>query len=125
MPLGLAVGSANTHNQKLFVETFDNLPARRPARFGRPQHMCLDQGYDSDAIRSLFERGGDQMHLRSRGQERSDNRTRGKGARRWVVKRLFSWLNRDGRILVRWEKKVQNYEALSHQVFAHIFWRNS
>ena len=29
------------------------------------------------------------------------------------------------RILVRWEKKAANYEALLHLVFAHILWRNS
>jgi putative transposase len=125
MPLGLAVGGANTHDQKPFVETLDSLPLRRPSRSGRPQHVCLDKGYDCDAIRALLKRRGYHVHLKSRGQERSDKRTRGKRARRWVVERIFSWLNRYRRILVRWEKKVKNYEALLHLVFAHILWRNS
>ena len=54
-----------------------------------------------------------------------EKRNRGKRARRWVVERIASWLNRYRRILVRWEKKVENYEALLHFVFAHILWRNS
>ena len=32
-------------------------------------------------------------------------------ARRWVVERTFSWLCRWRGILVRWEKKPQNYLA--------------
>lgn len=124
MPLGLAVGGANTHDQKLLVETLDSVPVRRPSRLGRPQHACLDKGYDSGAIRVLLKRRGYTVHLKSRGQERSDKRKRGKKARRWVVERIFSWLNRYRRILVRWEKKVKNYEALLHLVFAHILWRN-
>lgn len=30
-------------------------------------------------------------------------------ARRWVVERSHSWMNRYRRLLVRWEKKVANY----------------
>ena len=32
-------------------------------------------------------------------------------ARRWVVERTHSWLNRSRRLLVRWEKKAVNYLA--------------
>ncbi len=35
-------------------------------------------------------------------------------ARRWVVERAHSWLNRFRRLLVRWEKKPQNYLAFLH-----------
>jgi putative transposase len=125
MPIGLAIGGANTHDQKLLFETLDGVPLRRPPRSGRPQHICLDKGYDSGAIRTRLTRRGYRVHLKSRGQERSEKRTRGKRARRWVVERIASWLNRYRRILVRWEKKVANYQALLHLVFAHILWRNS
>lgn len=125
MPIGLAVGGANVHDQKLLFATLDSLPLRRPPRSGRAQHICLDKGYDSDAIRARLKRRGYRVHLKSRGQEQSEKRTRGKRARRWVVERIASWLNRYRRILVRWEKKVENYQALLHFVFAHILWRNS
>lgn len=125
MPIGLAVGGANVHDQKLLFETLDSVPVRRPGRAGRRQHICLDKGYDSDAIRRRLLRRRYRVHLKSRGQERSEKRTGGKRARRWVVERVASWLNRYRRILVRWEKKVENYQALLHLVFAHILWRNS
>jgi len=35
-------------------------------------------------------------------------------ARRWVVERTHSWLNRFRCILIRWEKKKENYLAMLH-----------
>jgi transposase len=125
MPLGLAIGGANTHDQKLLLETLDSLPLARPPRSSRRQHLCLDKGYDCEAILRRVRRRGYVPHIRSRGDEQSEMCMRGKRARRWVVERIASWLNRYRRILVRWEKKVANYEALLHLVFAHILWRNS
>ena len=125
MPLGLAVGGANTHDQKLLFATLDSLPVARPSRSVRRQHLCLDKGYDCEAIRRRARCRGYVPHIRSRGEEQSEKRMQGKRARRWVVERVASWLNRYRRILVRWEKKVANYEALLHLVFAHILWRNS
>ncbi len=125
MPIGLAIGGANTHDQKLLFATLDSVPVRRPPRGQRRRHMCLDKGYDSNAIRKRLQRRGYTPHIKSRGEEQVEKRSRGKRARRWVVERVASWLNRYRRILVRWEKKVANYEALLHLVFAHILWRNS
>lgn len=125
MPIGLAIGGANTHDQKLLSATLDSVPVPRPQRSRRRLHLCLDKGYDCDAIRQQLRRRGYVPHIRSRGEEQSEKRMRGKRARRWVVERVASWLNRYRRILVRWEKKAANYEALLHLVFAHILWRNS
>ena len=126
MPLGLAISGANTHDQKLLLETLDSLPLPRPPqRSGRRQHLCLDKGYDCEALRQRLRQRGYQPHIRSRGEEQSEMRMRRKRARRWVVERIASWLNRYRRILVRWEKKADNYQALLHLVFAHILWRNS
>lgn len=125
MPIGLAIGGANVHDQKLLFATIDSIPVPRPKRSGRRQNLCGDLGYDSKPLRARLRRRGYVPHIKSRGQERSEKRTRGKRARRWVVERAFSWLNRYRRVLVRWEKKADNYEALLHLVFAHILWRNS
>ena len=125
MPLGLAISGANTHDQKLLFATLDSLPVARPRHSRRRQHLCLDKGYDSDAIRRRVRRRGYVPHIRSRGEEHSEKCMLGKRPRRWVVERVASWLNRYRRILVRWEKKAANFEALLHLVFAHILWRNS
>ena len=33
-------------------------------------------------------------------------------SKRWVVERSASWLNRYRKLLIRWEKKAENYLAL-------------
>jgi putative transposase len=46
-------------------------------------------------------------------------------ARRWVVERTHSWLNRFRRLLIRWDKKLENYLALLHLACAWITFRAS
>lgn len=43
-------------------------------------------------------------------------------AHRWVVERTHSWMNRFRRVLTRWEKKVENYEAMLHFACSIIVW---
>jgi putative transposase len=125
MPIGVAVAGANVHDQRLVEETLDSIPVPRPRPSRRRrQHLCGDKGYDAAAVRRAARRRRYQPHIKSRGDERTAKRQHGKRARRWVVERIHSWLNRYRRILVRWEKKVANYLALLHLVFAHILWRN-
>lgn len=44
-------------------------------------------------------------------------------ARCWVVERTHSWMNRFRRLLIRWQKKVENYLALLHLGCAFITFR--
>ena len=46
--------------------------------------------------------------------------TPGYRARRWVVERTHSWINRSRRLLVRWEKKGENYLAFLHLACAQL-----
>lgn len=63
-------------------------------------------------------------HIRSRGEEaQALKREAGFRARRWVVERTHSWLNRFRRILTRWEKRGDTYLAMLHLACALITWR--
>lgn len=125
MPIGVAVAGANVHDQRLVEETLDSIPVARPRPSRRRKHhLCGDKGYDSNAVRRAARRRRYTPHIKSRRDERSEKRQNGKRARRWVVERIHSWLNRYRRILVRWEKKAANYLGLLHLVFAHVLWRN-
>ena len=125
MPIGLAVAGANVHDQRLVEATLDSIPVPRPRPSRRrKQHLCGDKGYDAEAVRTRLDAEATPPHIRSRGEEQVQ-RQRGHKARRWVVERVHSWLNRYRRILVRWEKKAANYIGLLHLVFAHVLWRNS
>jgi putative transposase len=60
-------------------------------------------------------------HIRSRGEEARLIKRRARfKARRWVVERTHSWLNRFRRILIRWEKKPENYIAMLHLALSYI-----
>ena len=60
------------------------------------------------------------LHLRTRGEEAHAKRHAGAKARRWVVERTHSWLNRVRSILIRWAKKPANYLALLHLALLHL-----
>jgi putative transposase len=63
-------------------------------------------------------------HIRPRGEEaQALKREAGFRARRWVVERTHSWLNRFPRILVRWEKRADTYLAMLHLACGLITWR--
>ena len=84
----------------------------------------MDKGYDYDDVRELVKEFGFTAHIHSRGEEakliKKSARFR---ARRWVVERTHSWMNRFRRILIRWEKKAENYVGLLHLVCGLITWR--
>ena len=66
------------------------------------------------------------LHLRTRGEElREKGRHIGAKARRWVVERTHSWLNRFRRILIQWEKEPENYLAMLHFAPGIITWRST
>jgi len=44
-------------------------------------------------------------------------------ARRWVVERSHSWMNRFRRLLLRWDKKPENYLAFLHFACGFIAFR--
>ena len=125
MPIGLAVEGANRHDMKLVRETVENIVVQRPEPTPQqPQGMCLDKGYDYQEVRDILEEFGFTEHIRSRGQEAQEIKNEaGKKARRWVVERTHSWLNRFRRILIRWDKKPENYIAFLHFACALVAFR--
>ncbi len=67
--------------------------------------------------RSTIKEFGFTAHIRSRGYEvKALAREAGFKARRWVVQNTHSRMNRFRRLLVRWEKKPENYHAFVHFV---------
>lgn len=122
MPIGVAVDGANRHDMRLVEATLKSIPVNRPKPTpAQPQGLCLDKGYDYDEPRELACAFGYTAHIRARGEEaQAIKRKVGFKARRWVVERTHSWMNRFRRILIRWEKKLENYLAFLHFVCAFI-----
>jgi putative transposase len=75
-------------------------------------------------VRDLCEEFAFTAHIRGRGEEaQAIKREAGFRARRWVVERTHSWLNRFRRILTRWEKRADTYLAMLHLACGLITWR--
>jgi len=87
----------------------------------------MDKGYDFPDIRELVKQYGYTAHIPHRGDKRKRRKVPGyrKRARRWVVERTHSWMNRFRRLLVRWEKKLNNYTAMLHLACAWITFSQS
>jgi putative transposase len=116
VPIGLAIDGANRHDMKLVRATLESIVVKRPVvSEEEKQNMCLDKGYDFDEVRALLAEFGFTAHIRARGEEALLlKREAGFRARRWVVERSHSWMNRFRRILIRWDKKPENYLAFLH-----------
>ena len=115
-PLAVTVTAANRHDMKACFTTLDRIIVSRPApRPYHRQHLCLDKGYDYPEIEAGVRERGYHPHIRHRGEEAASWRAIPRHpARRWVVERTGSWHNRFRKLLIRWEKKAQNYLALVH-----------
>ena len=116
IPLGVVVSGANTHDMRLVEETLMSIPVERPEPTARKkQHFCADRGYDYPDVRALIKAWGYTAHIKARSEEIAEGKTiPGYRCRRWVVERTHSWFNRFRRLLIRWEKKAENYLAFVH-----------
>jgi putative transposase len=125
IPVGLAVEGANRNDCKLTEPTIQSIPIDRPAPTAEnPQGVCLDKAYDHEFIRDILRDLDLTPHIRSRGEEARELRAElGHRARRWVVERIHSWINRYRGLLTRWSKKTENHEALLKFCLALITWQ--
>lgn len=120
--LAIIIDGATRHDMKLLCATLDGIVIARPEPTSeQPHHLCLDAGYDYPLCFEQVQARCYQPHIRSRGQEQQAKATiPGYRARRWVVERTHCWLNRSRRLLVRWEKKAENYLAFLHLACAQL-----
>jgi putative transposase len=127
IPLSVAIEGAKRHDMKLTRPTLENILIRRPlSDQEHPQGLCLDKGYDYDEVRDIVREFGFTAHSRTRGEEQQSlKREAGFKARRWVVERTHSWMNRFRRVLVRWEKRADTYIAMLHLALGFITWKHT
>ena len=122
IPLSLVVAGAQRHDVKLLEPTLIAPLVRCPKT--KVQHLCADKGYAGKPAEAVIRKCGYIPHVRQRGEEtRAKKRNRWHRARRWVVERTHSWLNRFRKLLVRYEKRADSYEALLEIACALIVFR--
>jgi len=125
IPLSIVVSGAQVHDVKLLEPTLDQIVTERPPAQEPPkENLCADKGYTGEPARKVIEDRHYVPHVRQRGEEiaakRRNPRVR---ARRWVVERTHSWLNRYRKLLVRFEKTALSFEELLELACALIVFR--
>ena len=106
------VTAANIHDSQLLLPLLDCVPAiRTPAgrRRWRPGKLHADKAYDSRGLRAEVRRRGIGVRIARKGIESSDRL----GRHRWVVESCLSWLMRHRRLVRRYDRKGEHYEAFA------------
>lgn len=123
-PLGVAIDGANVHDTKLLEATIDAIVVERPDPAKVSQHLCLDKAYDNPTGEAACAAGGYVAHIRRIGEEKLDSAgEKTHPARRWVVERTLAWLQKCRAILIRYDKKPENYLGLVQLACALLWYR--
>ena len=113
LPLAVSVTSASPHEVTLVEQALES-------RFvdEKPKRLIGDRAYDSDSLDAELESQGIEMiapHRRRRKKPKTqDGRRLRRYKRRWKVERLFARLGNFRRLVVRYERRVDNYLGLVH-----------
>jgi putative transposase len=124
--VAIVIRGANVHDSQLLQDALEAVIVEPPNPVTGPkQHLCLDKAFSgapSDATARVF---GYEPHVKQIGQEKIEPKSGKKKhpARRWVVERTIGWLNRCRGILIRYEKKAENYLAVVQLACALLWYR--
>ena len=106
------IAGANVPDAQLLATTIEAIVVPRPEpTFEEPQHLCLDKAYDNDHGWGVIVDHDYIPHIRRRGEVDRPHPLR-YPPRRWVVERTLAWLSKCRALLIRWDKKAQNYLGL-------------
>lgn len=121
-PLGICVEKASSSEVKLLERTLDSVKMKRRRghrrRPHKPERLIADRGYDSNQARALLVAREIEPIIPARSNNtvatHQDGRKLRRYKRRWVIERTNSWLQNFRRLVVRYERKVKNFEAMVH-----------
>jgi transposase len=119
VPLAAEISGANVHDKWLVEQTLDGVVLRGSRGPRRPEHLCLDKGYDYADVELAIRSRRIVPHIRRRGEPALVDCVRGR-PRRWVVERTNAWHNRFRALLVRWERTGARYRGMLHLACAII-----
>lgn len=124
-PISVVVAAANVHDTKLLDQTIEATVVDRPKPTpAEPEKFCLDKAHDNLIGEITVLKHDDVGHIRRIGEEKSSGwaeRKKNFPARRWVVERTLAWLSKCRGILVRYDKKAENYVGLL-SLACSLFW---
>jgi transposase len=113
LPISVHVTSASPHEITLVERTLES-------RFleEKPKRLIGDRAYNSDPLDAELGCQGIEMIALHRGRHRKlktqDGRKLRRYERRWKIERLFAWLGNFRRLVVRHERKADNFLGFAH-----------
>lgn len=123
-PVAMVLAPANQHDSLLLQDALETVIVEPPNPSRHEQHLCLDKAFDGAPCEATALVYGYKPHIRRIGEEKLDRRGRKqRKARRWVVERTISWLNRCRAILIRWAKKSENYMGIIRLACTLLWYR--
>jgi putative transposase len=125
-PMAIVVKGANVHDSLLLQDALEAVIVEPPNPYTElKQHLCLDKAFDGKSSEATAQVFGYEPHIRRIGEEKLNpkNGRKTRKARRWVVERTIGWLNRCRGILIRYEKKAENYLAVVQLACALLWFR--
>lgn len=127
VPLSIVGSAANIHDVVLLVPTLDSIVIPRPVPTkANPQNLCADAGYKGQPAMEAVLARKYTPHVKQRREEAEAKRKHPDfKARRWVVERTHSWINRFRKLLVSFEKTEFSYIGLLCLAAAMICWRKT
>jgi transposase len=122
IPLALRLTKANVNDCQLFEELLDAIPALKQRGPGRPRYRPerahADKGYDFKKCRAASRGRGIRDRIARRGIESKERL----GRHRWVIERTFAWLNKQRRLMIRFDRWAAHYPGFLHLGCALICW---
>ena len=119
IPIGYYFSKANVHDSKLVKDTFKDIKIKLP----KGNLILADLGYDSNKIRNFFMNHNIRTEIPKRKNSKTPNKEFKHNKLRYVVEALFGWLDKFRRLIVRYEKKMINYEAFTCFAYAFIIYK--
>jgi len=121
-PLGIHVDAASPAEVTLLPATLEQLDQAQLA--GSPERLIANKAYDSNKARQQLVERGIEPIIPARSNNRKATHQDGRKLRRyrhrWIVERTNSWLQNFRRLVVRYEKSVENFKAMLHMACALI-----
>jgi transposase len=122
LPITVLTSAANVHDAHLLVPLLDSVApirSRRGRRRGRPDKLHGDKAYNNQYTRAELRRRRIAARLARPGVEPSDRL----GRHRWIVERSLSWLMRYRRLVRRYDRLAEHFQAFATAACALICYR--
>lgn len=121
--IGLAIGSSNQHDSKLFVETLLSIPKSLKQPYYKEMH--LDSAYDSGLVRTALFNCNYIPKIAPNKRRKKEQPPNPLGYSRWFIEPVHSWMNKFRAIFVRYLKYAANYLAFAQFASAVMIFNKS